>query len=179
MKHYIKFCLTLIVITNSAFAQQYVSKPGLDKFVGIWQNVNGTDTITLHINQRYIGSSTYQVKHILGYYKYKSGNTIIRDNLNNLQVNASADFVGSMPYGASLDSIKFFGTDKLKRKRENGILTINSSATQIVYTRNLEIGGGGLNVHPSGEGPLPGYTLPSVITFTKVEIPIVEMRRPS
>lgn len=162
----------MLFITTSIYSQQYTTPPGLDKFVGTWQYINATDTITFKSSARYAGGGDIFLKGLYFYYNYKSGSNIIYSNLVNFSINKKGDFVGTKPYGGTgLDTLVLKGMDKLKRRRDEGYLIINSTGTQLTFIREIGISGGGLYGNEPGQGPLPGFTLPSPIIFTKVVIP--------
>lgn len=166
------FLIITILFTHSTNAQQYFSHPGLDKFAGTWQYINGQDTIMLKSVVKYFDFGDIKVKGALFYYTYKSGNSIIWNNLQNSSNDNLGDFSGSLPFGSSLDSLKIGGTDKLKRKTDEGLMIINSLGNQLTFIRDIGINGGGVNFYAPGEGPLPGFTLPATIIFTKYVRPI-------
>ena len=172
MKHLITFFIFYIVAT-SCYSQKFLSEPGLDKFTGTWEYINGKDTLTMIILTRHHGNDSFQIRLLFAYYQLKFGNTIPYNNISNLPDNSYADFVGSAPFGNFLDSIHFFGTDNLKRKSENGILSINAQYDKLKYHRDIEIGGGGWSFYETNQERLPGYTLPSDFIMRRLYPPLI------
>jgi hypothetical protein len=173
----------LLVIAISLYpkisnCQQYINRPELNKFGGLWQFVDGQDTILLKCGISYVGNEYTMIQGALFYYTYKQGSLVVWNNQVNSANKFSADFVGGDTNGANNDSIIVIGKDRLKNKTDEGFFIFNSSLNQLKWVRRIGINAGGLNVHTPGQTPIPGYTLPAVLIFTKYVPPIVEMRKP-
>ncbi|HMK03549.1 MAG TPA: hypothetical protein VK489_05135 [Ferruginibacter sp.] len=160
----------IIISSLNVRAQEYFNFEGMDKFAAVWEFANGPDTIRLYCSVRYVGSDL-KIKSALLYYTYKQGNTIIWDNFSNANNDDRADFGGTRPYGPNKDSLVIMGRDQLKRKRDEGYIVINAAGTQLKFVRDIGITGGGISHSAAGQGPLPGYTLPSPIIFIKGVLP--------
>lgn len=149
-------------------AQEYSNPPGTDKFAGIWVYINGIDTIKLKAVARYVEYPDVQARVLDFYYTYKQGNSILWDNIINSSDTKKRDLGGSRPYGGSnYDTLEVAGRDKLKRKKEEGYIIINSAGDQLTFKRDIGMRGGGVRFHTIGQEPLPGYTLPATFTLTK------------
>lgn len=177
MKHK-SIIIAFLLLSNSIYAQRYVSFPGINDFSGIWTYTNGVDTITFKCIVRYVGNDKVQAKGSFVYYSLKQGTNVIWNNLSNSIDPNKADLAGSKVIGNSNDTLVLGGIDKLKRKTEEGYLILTANKTELKYVRNIGIGGGGLRHHGPGQAPLPGYTLPAEFTLTKYVPPVVEMRKP-
>jgi hypothetical protein len=143
----------------------------LDKFTGIWQSVNGTDTIKMKCVTHYLGNGNVQIKVLRCSYTYKSGCTVIRDNMNHTGLYQGADFGGTRPEGMQLDTLIIAGKDKLRRKDDEGYLVYHAGNNQLKFIRKIGVSGGGITVYDAGQPPLPGFTLPATIIFEKYMIP--------
>ena len=167
--------LTLLhFIFIDGYAQQSIVNPGLDKFTGHWQYINGSDTITMVVWSHYFKiDDSHNLKAIAAYYDYKSGNNYIYKNAHNFADLLKSDFMGATPYSTGLDSIMMGGTDKLKRKDCSGIFVISNNNNLLQYKRGVT-GGGGMRAYAPGQGPLPGFTLPDSFTLTRIPIPSEE-----
>lgn len=163
---------TFFIVSNNGYSQQYYNSPGINKFSGYWRYIDGSDTLTMQCVVRYFEfSSENFVQGANFYYSYKQGSSLIYNNLENENDIQGANFGGAKPYGPNLDTLQFAGRDHLKRKRDEGYVVINAANNQLKFVRDPEITGGGIQYHSSDNPPLPGWTIPSGIVFTRYTIP--------
>src|SRR6478672_1705004 len=148
----------LCCLSKTAYCQQYINRPALDKFSGWWQSINGIDTIQLYCNITFVGNHYTKSTAALFYYSFTSGTVRLHNNFSNSNKIFLADFVGGDTNGSLNDSVKVIGMDNGKNKVDEGYFIVNAARTQLTWVRVIGVNGGGLNSHSPGEGPLQGYT---------------------
>jgi hypothetical protein len=104
-------------------------------FHGTWQWVSRLDTVKLfHItNKVYVDiNGGYHWDLLVGWHKYKSGNTVIESSYPYINVVSGRTFTGSNedePCGVVTGSIK----DILKKKEGKATLTLNAAQNQMTW----------------------------------------------
>jgi hypothetical protein len=173
MNKAILLALVIILKFTTVNAQQYYNVPGLEKLQGYWRYINNTDTVTMQIVVKYIEISGNYYKGADFYYSYKQGAHFIVNNVPSSAITRSRNYGNSsLMYGPNLDSLNFSGKDPLKNnKYDAGYVAINAAGNQLSFVRDLNINGGGVQYYPPDRPPLPGWTLPSGIVFTRYTIP--------
>jgi hypothetical protein len=163
----------LIVISKNNIAQyitpgSYEINNTLSRFEGSWLWNNGTDTVWLNMQKQKVHFSDvpFDQDVLVGWHKYKKGNTIIESNYTNIGIQYTPSTrLNSSIFGSNApatDSNLFEGTinDISKNKAISLTLTLNSAQNQLIWKTE--------NIPGTTYGNFDySFTLPTLMTFIK------------
>ncbi len=168
------FCFSLC---HTAIAQpppsgSYRQDTALNKFVGTWQWVSGTDTVTIVFQKQkmyYPSPANYYVDALVGWHKYTKSGKLIESYLghSNTPFDQYSTFIGNSNATNSL-SVTLFSQDFLNHKGGEVYLTlVPNKTTQGQWNlHNKE----GIKVSLPGQPPfITGFTLPTSMVMTKIK----------
>ncbi len=170
--------IVLLIIFSKIVTAQYII-PGsyninntLTRFEGTWRWTSGTDTVWLNMQKQKVHFSRIPCDRdlIVGWHKYKKGNTIIESNFQFIGVQyAPSTHLNISIFGGNdpTDNISLFdGTikDISKNKTIDLTLTINAVQNQIVWkSKDTD----GTHISSPSKPFIEGFTLPNLMTFIK------------
>ncbi|RAV28477.1 DUF6705 family protein [Sinomicrobium soli] len=141
--------------------------PESDKFIGEWRWVNGQDTLEISLKKGNIADPFgvgYRLDVLIGFHRYKKGNTVIESSYANISTDA-ADKKWTLLGGSDNDDAMVFSgrlKDISKNKSGNLRMVLNADRTQLTWElSNSE----GVRI---GEYDW-GFTLPKQLTLHKVD----------
>jgi hypothetical protein len=169
-----KILLILCIIWSSICSAQtppaqgsYTTNPQLDKFVGTWIWISGSDTMKIVLQKQFVHHKTpysFEYESLIGWHRYVK---------NGIQVESSLQYIGS-PYNSGHSTLLGSTIDNPRQVRFTTFkdITRNKKSNSLYFTlqnNSLTIAYWSLK---NSEGLAPknfiyDFTVPMLMTFTK------------
>ena len=173
------FIIIILLVTFSITSKAQIPVPGeyrinntLTRFEGNWRWTNGTDTVWLNMQKQKVHFERIPCDwdHIVGWHKYKKGNTVIESNFQYIGVQyGQSTHLNISIFGGNDPSVTpnfFEGTikDISKLKAIDLTLTLNAAQNELVWkTKDID----GTHISSPSKPFIEGFTLPISMTFIK------------